>query len=46
MPGDEFEQKLLHKLKLEVEEKRKKVEKDLHVEVRQTKAQLILQAVS
>ena len=38
MPADEFEQKLVHKIRFEVKEKRKTVEKDLHIEVTQTKA--------
>jgi len=46
MPTEEFERKLLAKLRAEVDQKRKKLEGDLHVEVQQTKARMILQAVS
>jgi len=42
MPAEEFERKLLAKLRAEVDLKRKKLEAELHVEVQQTKAHLIL----
>jgi predicted transcriptional regulator len=42
MPAEEFERKLLAKLRAEVDLKRKKLEVELHVEVQQTKAHLIL----